>query len=278
MPSADINGISLSYEVAGEGEPMLFFPGLGTGKRYYRLGEPLLRERFQTILIDPRGIGDSHSDQTEFVTEDWADDGAALLDHLGIEKAHLVGSSHGGCMAMSMTDRHPDRVASLSLVGAFSELDRLMEINFRFRIKLVGKLGMGEEIADHISMWTMSHQFLETDAGKKIAEGNFEMVGKNDPDRYLALNRSILHWGRCLEEQAGEPKFTERLPSFSVPTLALTGDSDQFIPASFSRLIADRVPGCAYEEIADCGHIPMLEKPEEAARIISDFAAAHPLA
>lgn len=277
MPTKMVNGINLSYETAGSGEPMLFFPGLGTGKGYYRMGEPILRERFQTILIDPRGIGDSKSDQDEFVTEEWADDAAALLDEIGIKRAHIVGSSHGGCMAMSLADRHPEKVGSLSLVGAFSELDRLMEINFRFRIKMVGKLGMGEEIADHITMWTLSHQYLETEAGARTAEGNYAMVGKNDPKRYLALNRSILHWGRCLEGQEGAPKFTERLASFSIPTLALTGDSDHFIPASFSRLIADRVPGAEYREIADCGHIPMLEKPSEASEIISEFAARHPI-
>lgn len=86
------------------------------------------------------------------------------------------------------------------------------------------------------------------------------------------------HWGRVLPELAGEPKFTVRLPTIKVPTLALTGDSDHYIPARLSRLIADRIPKAEYKEIAVCGHIPVQEKPEETAKILKSFIRRHRMA
>jgi pimeloyl-ACP methyl ester carboxylesterase len=62
-----------------------------------------------------------------------------------------------------------------------------------------------------------------------------------------------------------------------VPTLAVSGDSDHFIPASLSKLIASKVPGAKYHEIAQCGHIAVQEKPEETAGVLAAFMKAHPL-
>ncbi|KMK64539.1 alpha/beta fold hydrolase [Puniceibacterium sp. IMCC21224] len=275
MPSANINGTTLAWEIVGKGEPLLMFPGLGTGMGYYSQVASKLAENYQVILIDPRGIGGSKCDQTEFVAQDWADDACALLDHLSLPSAHMVGSSHGGCMAMALADTTPERVSSLTLIGAFSEINTLMEMNFRFRIALIDKVGIGPELAAHVSMWIMSHQFLETERGRQVAASATDMVKLNDADTYIGLNRSILEWGRCLEGQEAEEKFTDRLSTFQVPTCAISGDSDHFIPARFSRLIADNVPGAEYHEIKDCGHIPVMEKPKETVALISAFVDKH---
>lgn len=277
MTAANVNGIKLEYQLQGEGEPLLLLPGLGTGMGYYSLGEPLLRRRFQTLLVDPRGIGGSISTDRSFSAEQWADDFAALARQLNLNRLHVLGSSHGGCMAMAMAERHPEMVASLILVGGFSELDTLMRMNFELRIDLVDRLGMSEELGRFIAMWIMSHGYLETVEGRAQSERTIAMIQRNDPEIYKALCRSILDWGRALPGQEGEPKITERLTHLALPVLAITGDDDQFIPARMSRIIADAVPGSEYREIAGCGHIPFMEKPEETAAAVIDFVTKHPI-
>ena len=277
MALAEVNGTEIWHETAGSGEPILLLPGLGLDHGYYRLGEPLLRRDLQTILVDPRGIGQSRKDSPDdvfYTPELWADDFAALVRHLDLGPVHVLGSSLGGCMAMSMADRHPDVVKSLICVGAFSELDRAMEINFRLRKKIVAKCGMGEEIADFMGLFTMTREFMDSDAGFKVMQGNQALVRSNPPEFYQAFLDTILWWGRKLPGQENDPLFTERLKDFRCPTLVIGADNDYFIPAKFSHIIADAVPGAEYVEVTGGGHIPFIEKPEESAEAVLRFVKA----
>lgn len=274
MALMEVNGTELWYEVQGSGDPILLLPGLGLDHGYYRIGEPLLRRELRTILVDPRGIGGSRRDMPGAVTytaELWADDFAALLRRLGLAPVHVLGSSLGGCMAMAMADRHPDVLRSLIVVGGFSELDRALELNFRLRKKIVAKCGMGEEIADFMGLFTMTREYLESDAGFRVMQGNQVLLRNNPPELYQAFLDTILYWGRKMPGQEGEPTFTTRLRNLRMPTLVVSADNDYFIPAKFSRIIADNIPGSRYAEVRGGGHIPFIEKPEESAAAVLEF-------
>jgi pimeloyl-ACP methyl ester carboxylesterase len=271
MPIAQVNGTTLHYEMNGAGDPLLLLPGLGLDKTYYRFGEPLLRESYRTIGVDPRGVGQSDRTLREFTFELWAEDFASLIDALGLGKVHVLGSSLGGCVALMLGHKYPDKVRSVTAVGAFSQLDHGIEINFRLRLAIVEKLGMGEEIADHMGLWTLSRDFMETEEGAKVMAANKVAVRNNSAGMYMALIRSILHFGRKLPGQEGEPLFTECLAGVRVPTLVVSGDSDHFIPARHSKLIASRIPGARYVEIRGAGHIPFIEKPRETVAAVKDF-------
>lgn len=274
MPLADVNGTEIWYEIQGDGPPLMMFPGLGMDHQYYRLGEPLLREVAKTVLVDPRGIGRSRKDSPSEVTytpELWADDFGALARRLGFEKVDILGSSLGGAMAMSFADKYPELTRSLIVIGGFSHLDRALETNFRLRQKIVAKLGMGEEIADFMGLSTMTREFMETDAGLHVMQGNQANIRNNSAEHYTAFLNSILWWGRRLPGQENEPLFTSRLANIECPTLVIAGDNDYFIPASFSKIIADNIPGAVYREVQSGGHIPFIEKPRETTTLVSDF-------
>lgn len=278
MAIARVNGTQIWYSVQGKAKPgvapVLLLPGLGLDHHYYRLGEPLLREHVQTILVDPRGIGESQKDSPRdvlYTPELWGDDFAALLTHLEIPKAHILGSSLGGAMAMALAEKHPQQAASLIVIGGFSEIDKAMELNFRLRQKIIAKLGMGEELADFMGLFTMTREFLETPEGFAIMRANQDNIRHNSPQLYTAFLDSILWWGRRLPGQEKEPLFTARLKNIACPTLAAAGDNDYYIPASFTRKIADHVRGAVYAEIRHGGHIPFIEKPRETADLVLDF-------
>jgi pimeloyl-ACP methyl ester carboxylesterase len=276
MAFADVNGTQLWYEISGSGFPLILLPGLGLDHRYYRFGEPLLRPHASTILVDPRGIGQSQKDspaEVTFSAELWADDFAALLRHLGFARVDVLGSSLGGAMAQAMALRHPTLVRSLIAIGSFSELDRAMEINFNLRKKIIVKLGMGEEIADFMGLSTMSREFMATDAGLAIMQANQASVKANAPEHYLAFIDSVLLWGKRMPHQAGEALNTEAIKAIRCPTLCIAGDNDYFIPASFTQRIAQQIPGARYAEVKSGGHIPFIEKPEETAALVVEFLA-----
>lgn len=274
MTQADVNGTRIWYEVNGSGTPLFLLPGLGLDHRYYRLGEPLLRDVASTVLVDPRGIGESQKDDPAEVTytaELWADDFAALARELGYRKIDVLGSSLGGSMAQALTLRHPDLVRSLIVIGAFSELDRAMEMNFTLRKKIIAKLGMSEELADFMGLSTMTREFMETDTGLEIMQANQANIRSNSAEHYTAFLDAVLHWGRRLPGQEGETLYTETVAGITCPTLVIAGDNDYFIPASFSKKIANAIPGAAYAEVRDGGHIPFIEKPAETAVLVKNF-------
>ena len=274
MAQANVNGTQIWHELNGAGTPLFLLPGLGLDHRYYRLGEPLLRDVCTTVLVDPRGIGQSQKDDPSDVTysaELWADDFAALARELGYAKIDVLGSSLGGSMAQALTLRHPDLVRSLIVIGAFSELDRATEMNFSLRKKIIAKLGMSEELADFMGLSTMTREFMETDEGLAIMQANQANIQSNSPELYTAFLDAILNWGRRQPGQEGETLYTELVAGITCPTLVIAGDNDYFIPASFSKKIAEAIPGAAYAEVHDGGHIPFIEKPAETAALVKNF-------
>jgi pimeloyl-ACP methyl ester carboxylesterase len=276
VPEIAIDGGKLFYDVSGTGEPILLIPGLGLDHAYYRLGAPLLARRMQVIAVDPRGIGRSTKSPPPYTVEGWADDFARMIDRLGFGPIRALGSSLGGSMALALAQRHPDRVKSLIVVGGFSELDRATVLNFRLRLRLIGKLGMSDEVADYMGLWTLTRKFINSDAGYAVMRANQANIRTNSAEFYSAFVEALLRWGRCQPGQGHEPKFTTLLGSIKSPTLVITSDNDQLIPKELSELIAARVPGAELVVMPGVGHIPFMEQPEGVVRIVLDFLDKHP--
>ncbi len=274
MPMAQVNGTELWYSVKGEGEPIILLPGLGLDHNYYRFGEPLLRAKMKTILVDPRGLGQSRKDSptaVHYTPELWADDFAALVRELGLGPVHVLGSSLGGCMAQAMAVRHPDLCRSLIPIGSFVEADAAMTMNFELRKKIIAKLGMGEEIGMFMALFTLTREFMETEGGRAVMEANKGTVRANSAEHYTAFIDAVLWFARRLPGQEKTASYIGELARVNCPTLVLAGDNDYFIPASFSKQIHRAIAHSQYAEIAAGGHIPFIEKPAETARAVLEF-------
>ena len=275
MPEIEIPGARLHYATSGSGEPLLLIPGLGLDHAYYRFGAPLLSRRLQVLAVDPRGIGRSTKSPPPYSVEGWADDFAVMIDQLGLGPIHVLGSSLGGAMALALAQRHPDKLKSLIVVGGFSELDRATELNFRLRLRLIQKLGMSDEVADYMGLWTLTRKFINSDAGyAAVMRANQANIRANSADSYSAFIEALLKWGRCQPGQEQEPKFTTLLASIKGPTLVVTSDNDHLIPRELSELIATSIPGAKLVVMPGAGHIPFMEQPEQVARIVLEFIAS----
>jgi pimeloyl-ACP methyl ester carboxylesterase len=271
MPTAKVRNGEIYYEESGSGELIVLMPGLGHGAAYYEKTVPLLAGLGRIVAVDPRGVGRSTSKAESYSVEGWAADVAELVERLGAGRAHLVGSSLGACVALQAALDFPDRVASLAVVAGFSELDRSLELNFRMRIGIIEKLGLGDVLAAHIAMWTLGRDFINTDAGRAAVERLFAAVRRNSPERYLAFIRAILQFGRLGPGQEGQPKLTRRLGEIRVPTCVIVGEQDILTPVSQSRRIAERVAGAELHVVPGCGHITFTERPNETAAILRNF-------
>ena len=275
MPYATVNGIRLFYELFGNGEPIVLIPGLGLDHTYFRYAIPELSKHFRAVAYDQRGTGQSDRPLGEYTAALWAEDLKGLMASLGIGQAHIVGSSLGGCVALELLRSAPQLAKTLILVAAFSELDRALETNFRMRIAMVEQGGMGGIIRDHVLLWTLWREFIETERGKQAADGLLAGLSKNDPKLYIEFLKAILHFGRVLPGQEGEPKFTSHLPQIKTPTLVVVGREDILTPVPFSVKIKDRMPNAELAIIERCGHITFIERPEENTRLIVEFVSRH---
>ena len=257
-------------ETGGSGEPILLIPGLGMDHTYYRFTTPFLGKFFEVHTADPRGIGQSDK-KSPYSVESWAADFADVIENMGRGPMHIVGSSLGGGTALALAESRPDLVRSLIVVGGFSELDRAAALNFSLRARLIRKLGMCDEVADYMGLWTLTREFINSDEGFAQMKANQENIRRNSAEQYLAFVEALLAWGRCQEGQENEPKFTTRLPNITAPTLVLTSDNDHLIPSDISKIVADNIPGAKFQEMRGYGHILFVEHPRETCEIIKGF-------
>ena len=274
MPEVNTPRGRLHYEVSGSGETLLLIPGLGLDHQYYRLGVPFLSGHFEVVAVDPLGIGASDKPDVEYRVETWADDFAALIETLGRGPVHVLGSSLGGAMALALAQRHPSRVRTLITVGAFSELDRAAILNFDLRARLIEKLGLNEDVADYMGLWTMTREFVNSDEGFAQMRRNQAIIRNNSSARYLQFVQALLAWVRALPGAATEPLFTARLGEIRCPTLIVSADNDQLIPVAASRILAQHIPAAQLRIMPGAGHIPFIERPADVAGIVTEFLAS----
>lgn len=120
MPDAKIGDIQIHYEEYGEGPPLIMILGLGQDTATWEFQVSDLSEHFRLILLDNRDSGKSSSCPETYTTENMAGDILGLMDHLGMARTHILGTSMGGMIAQQVALMAPERVISLVLVSTTS--------------------------------------------------------------------------------------------------------------------------------------------------------------
>jgi 3-oxoadipate enol-lactonase len=123
MAQVEVNGLTINYEVQGEGEPLLLIPYLSADHACYAFQLPAYTEHFSCVAVDLPGSGESDMPQEPCSTEAYADRLAGFLGAIGVERAHVAGVSLGAAVGMHLAARHPERVRTLSLHSAWDRTD-----------------------------------------------------------------------------------------------------------------------------------------------------------
>ena len=127
MPLAEVDGLSINYDVQGEGDPLLLIPYLSADHACYAFQLPAYTEHFSCIAIDLPGTGESDKPPGPYSTATYAEQVAGFLGAIGIESAHVAGVSLGAAIAMHLAAAHPERVRSLSLHSTWDRSDAYLK-------------------------------------------------------------------------------------------------------------------------------------------------------
>src|SRR5262245_53883510 len=126
MSRLRVGDLELAYEVTGDGPPLLLVMGLGGDRRGWDLVRPELARRHRLVLLDNRDAGESSEATAAYGLADMAADALALMDHLGIDRFHVLGASMGGAIALHLALQAPVRVASLVLASTWGRTDAFL--------------------------------------------------------------------------------------------------------------------------------------------------------
>jgi 3-oxoadipate enol-lactonase len=257
MAFVRVNGVVLHHETRGnEGGPALVFSNsLGTDFRIWNELTAELGERYRIILYDKRGRGLSEATPAPYRMTDHVGDLAALLDHLGVEKAAVVGLSVGGLIAQGLAATRPELVAAIVLSDTAHKIGT--EKLWNDRIEAVTTRGISA-ISDAILQRWFTQAYR--------SPGNADFIG------YTAmLTRTTVdgYAGTCAALRDAD--LTESTRALKLPTLCIVGDQDGSTPPDLVRSTADLIEGARFEIIADAGHLPCIEQPAETARLIGGF-------
>ena len=138
MPSVQVSDINMYYEIFGAGEPIVLIAGLGASHTIFtRLTIKQLSQKFKVLVFDNRGAGLTDKPDIPYSIEMMADYTAALMNGVGIEKAHVIGISLGGRISIAMFLQHPDKVKSMVLASTVANGKRRSLFLFPRLIKLV---------------------------------------------------------------------------------------------------------------------------------------------
>lgn len=257
----------LTHRVDGEGEPLLLLNG---GMMTWAAWGPVaasLRERFRLVLFDLRGQLLSPGRAPARI-EDNVDDVVALLDALEIEKAHLLGTSYGGEIALHLAAREPERVRSL-VAAAVSDVatEPLSTGAERVGALLDGELS--EE--DRERLW----EILVAD----IYSREFRRIhGEALEERRAALLRLDERWfrdlGPILESVAGLD-VRSAASRIRCPTLIVVADRDRVIPPERSLALAGSIPGAEVRRHPTSGHALVVEDPDWLTEVSLEFLLRH---
>jgi 3-oxoadipate enol-lactonase len=252
--------------------PLLLVMGLGANGRLWAPGiRRLVAAGHDLIAFDNRGCGRSNTPWRPWTTRTMARDAVAVLDELGVERAHVGGGSLGGMIAQELALEFPDRVSSLVLLcttGGLPRLDFAPQRGLRIVVEAVLRaLRPGsdpeQQVRDFLAT-AVSEDFL---AGCRPGDEAWETVTAmlEDPGSQRGLLLQVLAFLRHSS--------WSRLPRLSIPVQVHHGTEDPLIPFAAGRELARRIQGAEFVGYEGAGHAMLLERPDEGAERIIAFLA-----
>ena len=241
MPYLNIDGFELYYEVHGEGFPVAFAHGIGGNHASWYNQVPAFSPRYQMVIFDHRGFGNSRDAASGPGRSRFVEDLAALLDHLKIDKAALVAQSMGGGTCAGFTVKYPSRVTALVLADTLVGLELPPPIRQRMdaAAKATENLGQLERV---LGPTFRAREPALSQLYSALASFN-RLNRRNLPGRFA-------------------PGCTpEKLAATGVPTLFLAGREDALFPADIVAEVHKLVRGSRYVTIENAGHSAYFESP-----------------
>jgi 3-oxoadipate enol-lactonase len=255
---------SLYFETAGSGPALAFVHAGVSDSRMWDPQFEAFASRFQVVRYDHRGYGKSAMPEGPYALRD---DLLAVLRHLGVAQATLVGCSMGGATAIDFTLEHPEMVTALVLVGSgvtgLNDPSQLSDATIKYWTEFLKAIRDGDV-----------DRAREMDA-KHWIDGPLRDASRIDPvyrERARQLHRENFSLQRSTtQEQPLKPAAIGRLGEIKVPTLVVIGDNDEPDLLKLADRLAREIPNATKVPIENAAHLPSLEHPALFNQILSDF-------
>ncbi len=245
-----VNGIRLAYDDQGTGLPFVFLHAFPLNRSMWAPQVAALSGQFRTIAVDLRGHGESDAPLWSFSLDQYADDVSALLDHLSIPQAVLVGLSMGGYVSLAFSRKYGNRLKALVLADTRAQADSQDGRTGRFHLAQIAYTKGTEAVAE-----TMLPKLLGATSLQSKPE-LVEYVRKTIQGTPLS---GILV---DLMAMAARPDSVARLHTITCPTLVLIGQEDHTTPLVDAQSITNGIPGARLAVIPAAGHLSNCEQPE----------------
>jgi len=240
----------LAASLAGQGPLLLFMHGIGGNRSNWRAQLPHFAEHFSCIAWDARGYGDSDDYPGPLAFDQFVLDLLGVLDHFGAERAHLVGLSMGGRIAMRAALLHPARIATLTLVDthegfeAFSPAQRQAFVDSRRAPLLAGK--EPRDIADAVA-----RSLVGPNARPEHLQQLVDSIAALHKDSYIKSLQATV-----------EQVVLGDISSISAPAHFIVGAHDSLTPVAMHHEMAAKMGGAPVSVLPRAGHLSNIENPD----------------
>jgi pimeloyl-ACP methyl ester carboxylesterase len=266
MPQIDVDGLTINYDVQGDGDSLLLIPYLGADHACYAFQLPAYTEKLRCISVDLPGSGESDKPPGPYSTETYADQLAGFLNAIGVERAHVAGVSLGAAVATHLAARHPERVRSLSLHSAWDRTDDYLRTILGLWRSLAGAL---PTIADVVIQGVFPFCFTPEmyDERPDYAEALADFVrGRpaQPPEAFLAQTDAVL--GHDASDVLGD---------IEAPTLVTFGAHDLVTSTRFAEPLIQGISDSEVVVFEDLSHAGLHEDPDAFNEATLDFLLSH---
>lgn len=252
---ATVNGLRTAFFDAGEGPALVFIHGLAGNATHWLHVAPRYAGRFRVVGIDLPGCGETEPAKGKYSVRTYADHVRTLLDILGIERASLFGHSLGGMVATEFAFTYRERTDSVFLVNPAGF--QPMPLPVRLAGHLMLRPALLNTVLPRAWRGVLANVFCEsnehTEAFIRTVDETYSPTDIYGMSAVMAgLRHDLLN-----------RNFAAVLDQLDVPAYLVWGDKDRLVPARYLRNAARKMPNVTIEEIPRCGHMPIIEKPEQ---------------
>ena len=235
MPKAAVNGINMYYEVHGKGVPLVMIQGFAGNHQAWFFQTPVFKKYYKVIILDNRGIGKTDKSSEPYTIRTMADDVIGLMNHLGVDRAHVLGLSLGGMVAQEIAISYPERVIKLVLGSTFAGSEGGNDVHPEMVKAFATPEGIANTAFRGISIGRVMYKMTSLAFNRRLyrmillplSKLNIKSI---DPEGHFEQLSAISSYSTL-----------DRLHLIKAPTLVITGTGDRIISPGASEVLAGRI-------------------------------------
>jgi|SRR5581483_4810858 len=257
MAYVDLPGVKLWYtDSGGDGVPIvLLHAASGTSDCWEQQLPAFTGAGYRCVAYDRRGWGKSEPKPSTGEQPGIAsDDLHALIEHLGLDRVHLVGTAAGAAPAMDYAFSHPERLRSLTVADCTGGVKEKAYLELHERMR--------------------PPEFQALPTVLREVSPNYRGLNPEGTKRWLEIEHASNHEDAPRQGQRNTITYA-LLETLKVPVLAIAGQADQSTPPALMRQFVAHIPGCRYETVPEAGHAAFWEQPEIWNKLVLDFIQQH---